>query len=403
MKRFCWVLPDIGHYHHARFNAFAQVAYRAGVDSFILEVGGKSGFKEFKAGDSDSRDYSTRTLFPDKALSELTREKVCQPIWAALDAVGPDVVCVPGWGDKVGLASLLWCARTGTPSIVMSESQGPDRPRYLWKETIKRRIVASFSAGMVGGRRHFEYLISLGMEPEKLFVGCDVVDNEHFASGASSARGDEEACRLKLGVPSRYFLSCCRFVPQKNLCFLLRSYAAYRKLAGPKAWKFVVVGDGPMMSDVLNLKEELALGDALILPGLKPYHLLPAYYALAGTFVLSSAQEPWGLVVNEAMAAGLPVIVSNRCGCAADLVRHGQNGFVFDPYDEDALCHLMLAVSSGAWDLAQMGQRSREIISSWTPETFAENLWKAADAAVHAPKKNPRWTDKALLWALIRR
>jgi glycosyltransferase involved in cell wall biosynthesis len=99
--------------------------------------------------------------------------------------------------------------------------------------------------------------------------------------------------------------------------------------------------------------------------------LIP-YYAFAGCFVLPSTREPWGLVVNEAMAAGLPVIVSNRCGCAEDLVHTGQNGYLFDAGADGALESRMNAITNlPASDLARMGLRSQEIISNYSPDRWA--------------------------------
>ena len=115
-------------------------------------------------------------------------------------------------------------------------------------------------------------------------------------------------------------------------------------------------------------------------------------------------REQWGLVVNEAMAAGLPALVSNRCGCAPDLVEEGRNGFTFDPYDAEELARLMLRVSSMSEDgRAAMGQASREIISRWTPETFATNLMKAVQIALNAPQPKATVVGRALLWVLIHR
>ena len=91
--------------------------------------------------------------------------------------------------------------------------------------------------------------------------------------------------------------------------------------------------------------------------------------------------EQWGLVVNEAMAAGLPVLVSRACGCAPDLVREGVNGFTFDPYDVGGLAGLMVRMSSGELNLKTMGEASQVIIAGWTPEVFGENLLRAVDAA----------------------
>jgi len=110
-----------------------------------------------------------------------------------------------------------------------------------------------------------------------------------------------------------------------------------------------------------------------------------------------------GLVVNEAMAAGLPVIVSKRCGCVSELVESGRNGFSFDPYDVAALARHMEYVASGKCDRRAMGAASREIIARWSPMTFAENLTKAVYAACAAPPSKTGLLDRGLVAALIRR
>lgn len=401
MLRVCWVLPDVGHYHHVRFDTYGRKACEAGTESFIIEIGGRSEFAEFKSN-SISSNYTKLTLFPE-IWSERISIRDIYIIWRTLDSISPEVVCVPGWGSRVALATLYWCLRAKIPAIVMCETQAQDLVRVSWQENVKRRIVGLFSAGMVGGTSHFNYLASLGMEDERIFYGYSVVDNGHFSSGARAARANIDDSKRILNLPDNYFIACCRLVPKKNLLGVLRAYCSYRKTNGLKAWKLLLLGDGPLMPDVLKITADMDLTDNVILPGFKGYDELPAYYGLARVLVLASTQEQWGLVVNEAMAAGLPVLVSERCGCAPDLVRNGKNGFTFDPYRVDELAALMSKVAGGDVDLDAMGRASREIISRWTPETFAENLWKAADAAVHAPRKTPRWTDKALLWALMRR
>jgi glycosyltransferase involved in cell wall biosynthesis len=401
MHRLCWVLPDVGNYHHARFETYARKAREAEVDSFIIEVSGRSEFHEFRSNVT-SLNYKTITLFPDIPLERISTGDVCV-IWRALDRISPQVVCVPGWGGRIALATLYWCLRAQVPAIVMSETQAHDFLRVRWKESLKRRLVGLFSAAMVGGTPHRRYVVSLGMEPERIHLSYDVVDNDHFYHGASRVRRNGNDVEQYLNLPANYFMSSCRFIPKKNLMRLIHAYHNYRKSSGFHAWKLLLLGDGPLMPDVLKMRAQLNLGDDLILPGFQGYDALPAYYRLADVFILASTSEQWGLVVNEAMAAGLPVMVSERCGSAADLVRHGENGFVFDPYDEDAISNLMLAVSSGTCDLAQMGRKSREIISGWTTETFAENLSKAAECAVRSPRLRARAIDKFLVRALMHR
>ena len=139
------------------------------------------------------------------------------------------------------------------------------------------------------------------------------------------------------------------------------------------------------------------------MPGFKQYDELPAYYARAGAFIHASTTEQWGLVVNEAMASGLPVLVSNRCGCAADLVREGENGWTFDPTSDDQMADLMLRIASDEKARVQMGAKSREIIAEWGPERFASGVKAAVDAALAAPKKKVGLLDRLILNVLSRK
>jgi glycosyltransferase involved in cell wall biosynthesis len=139
------------------------------------------------------------------------------------------------------------------------------------------------------------------------------------------------------------------------------------------------------------------------MPGFKQYEELPEYYANAGAFIHASTTEQWGLVVNEAMASGLPVLVSNRCGCAADLVKEGVNGWTFDPTNEEQMADLMLRISSDEEQRKEMGSKSREIIAEWGPARFASGISSAIDVALSAPRKKAGLLDRLILWAMTRR
>src|SRR5204863_8413601 len=129
---------------------------------------------------------------------------------------------------------------------------------------------------------------------------------------------------------------------------------------------------------------------------------LPVYYALANAFVNPSKVEQWGLVVNEAMASGLPVMVSNRCGCVPELVREGINGYTFDPGYQRELCQRMTEMSnSPESELTRFGDESRKIVSNFGPERFATGLVQASEVARTNPPKRFRWVDRLLLTCLI--
>lgn len=343
------------------------------------------------------------TLFNDKPITMQTSRTVVNRLRSVLDEIRPQVVAIPGWDAPASLIALWWCLDSKTPAIMMSDSQEHDEPRVWWKEFIKGRIVRLASAGFVGGAPHIAYLKSLGMAEERIVAGGDVVNNDYFADGAWIARQNVASVRQQFSLPERYFLVSSRFIHKKNLPTVLRAYAKYRLAAGDQAWKLVLLGDGPLKQYIMNLREELGLVEMVLMPGFKQYAELPAYYGLAGVFVLASTSEQWGLVVNEAMASGLPVIVSSRCGCAIDLVKHGENGFVFDPYDIKALARHLTYVSSNECPRDLMGNASRRIIEDWDLNLFARNLCKAAELAKMAPQKIFANCDKALLWTLIHR
>jgi glycosyltransferase involved in cell wall biosynthesis len=139
-------------------------------------------------------------------------------------------------------------------------------------------------------------------------------------------------------------------------------------------------------------------------PGFRQVAELPRFYAGAGAFVHASLSEQWGLVVNEAMASELPVLVSNPCGCAIDLVKQGENGYTFVLSSPSILTELLLKISlMDSSSRKKMGQRSRSIISDWGAERFAEGFRSAAQAAVNAPTKGAKFFARVLLEVFCRR
>ncbi len=346
-------------------------------------------------------DFERVTVFQDMECDDASAAEIIRRVHAVLDRHQPSVVTVFGWSFRWSLAALLWSLQNRVPAIVLSDSTALSNSRGWWKESIKRRIIRLFSAGIVAGTPQREYLHQLGMPADRIFTGWDVVDNDHFAAGAARARARAGEMRQKLGLPEKYFLAVNRFIEVKNLQRLIHAYHQYRATAGPSAWKLVIIGDGPLMPAILKWRTELNLADDILLPGFKQHPQLPHYYGLAGAFILASTSETWGLVVNEAMAAGLPVLVSNHCGCVHDLVEEGRNGFRFNPHDTDALSQLMSRMSARECDLADMGKAGSGIISRWTPGTWAHSVKLATTVALNSPLPTLKASDRAMLHLLI--
>ena len=384
------VFHHIGPYHHARLNAAADRLSVTGIEWSA------KGDEPWGAAEAPAH-YQKVSLFSEATDQYLAKAQLRRAFWSALEQANPDVVAVNGWNDFGSLAAANCCVRQGIPMVLMSESARQDEPRTWWKEMIKRRVVGLYSAALVGGQRHVEYLVELGMLRDRIFTGYDVVDNAYFRRRAEEARGRKSEVRKQYGLPENYFVASARFIEKKNLPGLIRAYAEYRQRSevGRQSsdvgkenapWDLVILGDGPLKADLCRLISDPRLHANVHLPGFKQYDELPVYYALAKAFVHASTTEQWGLVVNEAVASGLPVIVSERCGCVPELVRG--NGFTFDPIDERELPSRLLQIASLSDDERRsLGDASYRIAENFAPEHFGEGLEQAAKLALTHPRK----------------
>lgn len=369
------------------------------MDAVMVEIANRdAGFAALSADDSCS--FARLTLFPGKTWRDVPGRKRRAAIRGALERAEPDVVCVNGWSLGGAIASIQWAQRNDRGIVLFSDSNRFDRSRSKVLEFVKQRLVFLADAGMAGGTSSREYLKDLGMRPDKILVGYDVVDNVHFSV---SDAGESELSRPAAAPRGPYFLAAGRFESKKNHLRLLEAFARYREAFGPAAWPLVLLGDGALRQELEAARARLDLGDSLVLPGFVQYEELPRWYQCAACFVHPSTTEQWGLVVNEAMASGLPVLVSERCGCAPDLVESGKNGFLFDPYDVDALAGLMQHVAAPECDRAAMSAASLEIIGRWSPETFAASLAVAVEAALEGGGRRAGLLDGMVLRALSHR
>lgn len=220
------------------------------------------------------------------------------------------------------------------------------------------------------------------MQSHKIFDGYDVIDNQFFEEESDKARRSPEKYRSLPGLENErpFFLASGRFIPRKNFSVLLKAYAIYKEQCRKdekEVWRLLVLGDGTQREPLLNEIQTLGLQFDVVLAGVQSIEKLPLYYGLASAFIHPALQDQWGLVVNEAMASGLPVLVSDKAGCAFDLIEDGVEGFTFTPEDVTSLAQLMSHMSSGQVDLVQMGMAARRKISNWGVERFSQGLYRA--------------------------
>jgi 1,2-diacylglycerol 3-alpha-glucosyltransferase len=343
--------------------------------------------------------FARRTLFNDAAIDDKPAGEMVGAVRAALDEADPAVVFITGWSHSEALAMLLWARERDRPVVIMSESTAHDATRSFVREAIKRHIVGLCDAALVGGKAQRRYVEALGMPPDRVFLGYDAVDNDFFARGAATARADAAGVRARFGLPERYFLASCRFIAKKNLARLIEAFAAYRDKVGEDGWDLVLIGDGELRAELEAQARVLGVDQAVRFMGFHQYDDLPAFYGLAGGFVHVSTVEQWGLVVNEAMAAGLPVIVSRACGCADDLVDQGKNGWAVDPLDVAEIVQRLIDLAAPTTDRAAMGAAGIRIVADYGPDRFGEG---AAAAAGLVRIGRPRRAGPVSRWLLSR-
>jgi glycosyltransferase involved in cell wall biosynthesis len=357
-----WYWQTMGPYHFARMNALA------GLSDVELTVVECSRLDDHGWERRERNDFRLVTLSSEQLSSQVLRKTACS-FRAILEDVRPDVIVAPGYAQPQCLSPILSyrAAYPTTQIILWSESSAMDAPRLRLKEQFKALMLPVFDGALAAGRAHAEYLRQLRMPAGDIQVVGNCVDNDFFRQQSDAWRRTTAAADRNLPA-NDFFLYVGRFITVKNLAALLRSYAAYRRETSA-AWDLVLVGGGPLEAQLKALVRAESIA-GVHFAGVRQIGELPHYYARASCLVLPSLSEPWGLVVNEAMACGLAVAASKRCGCAGDLIHEGVNGFTFDPGDEALMKRTLLRIS-GAADIGRMGESSREIISSYSPALFA--------------------------------
>lgn len=374
----CVIFYNLGGYHLARLAAADHSCRLRGWKLSAIEITRTT--SEHPWGKLEVPDYVT-TLDSHHAgdFPSLTNSKKLED---ALNQLAPDAIAIPGWGHNFARHALDWCIQNRRVRILLSESKYDDSPRSWWKELWKQwKYVRRFHGALVGGKKHAAYLQRLGMHGNRIFHGYDVVDTTYLTDQVDRIRsGSKESSRPNLVPDNPFFLAVNRFIPRKNIETLIQAFAETATVSTER-WDLVLLGSGEQEGRLKAQAAELGLRDRIHFPGFASYEDIPIWYAYASGFVHPALSEQWGLVVNEAMAAGLPILLSSACGCHPDLLEEGKNGFSFCPTDAGELAGQMVTMMSSADRRKNMGMASRDLITRQFPPTaFGEGLCQSIEA-----------------------
>ncbi len=296
----------------------------------------------------------------------------------ALNRIRPDVLICGGYNYVASWQAVLWARSHRVPALLWSESTAHEqRSRHRLIEFLKILFLRLCQGFVVPGTASEEYLRALGIARDCIFRAPNAVDIDFFSTLAQDCHQQLEL-RALLDVPSRYFLYVGRLVKEKGLFDLLRAYARLDPCLRSKVG-LVLSGHG---QDQVALMEEASRikPGAIRFVGFLHREDLPSLYALADAVVLPTHSDPWGLVVNEAMSCGRPVVVTSVAGCASDLVKDGWNGHVVSPANISQLSSSLARLAENSELRRQMGIRGWEMIQAFSPDSWAYGIANALSA-----------------------
>jgi glycosyltransferase involved in cell wall biosynthesis len=285
-----------------------------------------------------------------------------------------------GWGTVTSLLGMAACRMSGTPILMFGDSSFPP-PETSVKGTLRagflRAIVGLTDQYLVSGTLNADYYAHYGADRARFHLVPWAIDNTRFEHGARFADGEREALRQRFGITTDQMaiVYSGKLLPRKDPMTLLRAVDAMQHRANTAV---LFLGHGELREELESFARDRGLH--VHFAGFVNQSELPQHYAMADVFVLPSRDDPRATVVNEAMACGLPIVITDRCGPSGDIVQHGENGFVFAAGDVAALAAHLDALSDPVLRRS-MAQRSRDIIAGWGYSRGVEGVLEALRAA----------------------
>jgi glycosyltransferase involved in cell wall biosynthesis len=305
-----------------------------------------------------------------------------------------DAVIVHGYQNVTTLATLTTPRKRGTKILFRGESVllNPKRTiaKRFAKQILLRTLFSRVDHFLAIGTLSRDYFAAYGASADRITIAPYTVDNLYFYERSADARKNPDVVRRKLGLPldRPIYLYCSKIIARKRPLDVLRAFARAR-MAATAALVFVGSGDqlSMLQSEAIKLRIE---GDVHFL-GFRNTSELPEIYGACDVFVLASEREPWGMVVNEAMACGMAICTSDQVGSAYDLVR--DNGAMFPVGDIERLADLMVRWAGNREEIERMKRASEKLIRTWSPKHSADGVIAGVTAALQRTDTTGHFTQ----------
>ena len=364
------------HYKAIIFNELQKIIAQNSDDKLLVVQIASVEKSRVNLGNSDlSIHQYPYILLHEGTLEDVGLGKRISGVIKVIQDFKPTVVNLTGYYDLASWVILFYCKIKGIKTILSNESTAGDHSRNNLKEFVKSLIIKQFDGFFNFGTLSKDYLLSLGGKPEQMLVNRNCVDNSTIRNIYDKNVINRISEQKRLSLSAKNFIFVGRLIDYKNLFHFLEAFGKAQNLSN-QDWGVIILGDGELKDDLRRFIHEKNIKKVSFQQGVS-WQQVPKYLVLSDVLVLPSYSEPWGLVVNEAMACGLPVLISEKCGCAIDLVQHGENGFTFPPKNLEELTNLLLKfMDMNKIDLTKMGKISEQIIQDYSPENVGREMYK---------------------------
>ena len=322
-------------------------------------------------------------LFPHNSSDGLSKKEIEKAVLTELDRLNPDIVIGPSIVFYAGAIGVRWAKKNKRKFIMFDDARFLQVKRNPIVQWVKNKLIEQADGlwfPSVHYQKDYAYFHRKGLN---FFYGFSCIDNQFF-----KVKGEKK-------LDNKVIICVARLVPVKNIDNLLKAWQLVEQKNTD--YKLVIIGDGPLFSDLNKLKNDLNLKNAAFV-GTIANNDLPAHFSGADAFILPSLSESWGLVINEAMAGGLPLLSSCNVNANQSLLNEGINGFSFDPLDLISMSDAILRFIGLPVEIKRkMSACSLTMIDSMSYERMGEQLMEGLSDINNKKINKPGLIASALL------
>ena len=322
---------------------------------------------DFGEADSSIHTYNYELLFDDIYENTKYFDRV-KKVYNRIKKFKPTIITLPGYYEPAMITIQFISKLLGIKVILAVDSTEGDNPNKWYAELIKRFIISFADGFFCYGNKSADYMLKLGASESQILMRRNSVNNTRVREIFDAYKVSENFLKDRMIYPKYNFIFVGRFLKIKNLDRLIKCFSSVKN----NDWGLILVGDGPEKDKIIA--HQKSISNLFVIPP-QEWYKVPEKMALADVLILPSYSEPWGLVTNEAMVCGMPVIVSKQSGSSTDLVKEGLNGFNFDAYSEVELRNSMQYFIDKPNEISTMGENSIKQIKNFSPQNVAKEMY----------------------------